>query len=217
MRMAMPIPVAIESGGVKLSPENSKIEFVGTHVGDNPDPRTGGFAKFSGKIEVDPDAKTVKAIKVEIETASLWTSIDRLTNHLKSPDFFDVREHPKAEFQSTSITAGERNGSINVTGDLTLLETTKEITFPANFIVSGAGMILRSHFTIDRTEFGMEFGPDRVQKEISLTVAVGEKTQIRQGQGSGGGKGKGKGGRGGRGRGPGGPGGDAKPKPTKKG
>lgn len=35
-------PVPIESGVVALTPENTKIEFVGTHVGE-PNPRTGVF------------------------------------------------------------------------------------------------------------------------------------------------------------------------------
>src|SRR5207247_1917380 len=93
---AAPKPVPIKSGVALLTPENSKIEFVGTHVGAKPDPRTGGFEKFTGRAEVDPATKTLKSLSVDIETGSLWTQFPMLTNHLNSPDFFDTREYPAA-------------------------------------------------------------------------------------------------------------------------
>ena len=169
--------VTIEAGVATLSPENTKIVFVGTHSGAKPDPRTGGFGKFTGKAEVDADAKTLKTVSIEIETGSLWTQIDMLTNHLKNADFFDVKEHPKAAFQSTKIEAGDATGNVTITGNLTLHGATKEISFPATVSVTDAGLTLSSKFTIDRTEFGMTFGEGKVEKEVSLTVVIGEKTE----------------------------------------
>ncbi len=169
--------VAIEAGVATLSPENTKIVFVGTHSGAKPDPRTGGFGKFTGKAEVDADAKTLKAVSVEIETGSLWTQIEMLTNHLKNADFFDVKEHPKAAFQSTKIEAGDAAGSVTITGNLTLHGAAKEISFPATVSITDAGLTLSSKFTIDRTEFGMTFGEGKVEKDVSLTVVIGEKTE----------------------------------------
>ena len=87
-------PVPIASGVVSLSPENSKIGFVGTHVGE-PKPRTGGFERFSGTLGVDEASFALKSVSVEIETESVWTQIGRLTDHLKNSDFFEVNEaHP---------------------------------------------------------------------------------------------------------------------------
>jgi polyisoprenoid-binding protein YceI len=62
-------PVPIDAGVAALSPENTKIVFVGTHIGARPDPRTGGFEKFSGKVEVDPSTKLLTSITVDIEAA----------------------------------------------------------------------------------------------------------------------------------------------------
>lgn len=204
-----PKPVPIESGVAALTPENTKIVFVGTHVGAKPDPRTGGFEKFTGKAEVDPAAKTLKSVSIEIETASLWTQIPNLTNHLKSPDFFDVREHPQAAFQSTKVEAGAAAaGSVTITGKLTLHGVTKEVSFPATVSITDDGLTLTCKSAIDRTEFGMTFGPDRVEKQVSLTVVIGEKTEVTQGPGFGPGPGRGPG------RGPGGSaGGSGQPQP----
>src|SRR5215471_1753759 len=82
-------PVPIQTSAVKLGPENTRIQFVGTHVGPKPDPRTGGFARFTGAVQVDVAAKAVKSVNIEIDTGSLWTEFPMLTSHLKSADFFE--------------------------------------------------------------------------------------------------------------------------------
>lgn len=198
-------PVPVELGVAKLTPENTKIGFVGTHAGNKPDPRTGGFAKFSGQAEVDSDGKTLKSVSVEIETGSLWTQMPPLTAHLNSPDFFDTREYPAAKFESTSIAAGGDGGQLTITGNLTLLAATREVSFPANVTISAEGVTLKAKFDIDRAEFGMDKLVERVEKAVSLTVVIGEKTQPQQGPGGVGG------GRGGPGGGPGGSGGGFDP------
>ena len=73
--------------------------------------------------------------------------------------------------------AAGKDGQTNVTGNLTLHGVTKEISFPATVKVNAEGLTVKSEFSIDRTEFGMKFSPDRVEKKVSLTVVVGEKTQ----------------------------------------
>lgn len=173
-------PVKVESGVATLGPDNTKIIFVGTHVGAKPDPRTGGFKTFSGKAEVDPDTKMLTGVSLEIDTTSLWTEIPKLTDHLKNADFFDVREHPTARFQSTGIKAGEAGkGLYTMTGKLTLHGVTKEISFPALINLTDKGLTVVSKFTIDRSEFGMTFGPDKVENKVALTVTVGEKTEAK--------------------------------------
>lgn len=153
-----------------LDGANTTIAFVGTHVGDKPDPRKGRFEKLSGNIAVV--SGEIAAIHVEIETASLNTEIEKLTNHLKSPDFFDVRQFPKASFKSTSVTQ-ESDGKILVKGDLTLLGTTKSIEFPATAEVDNGQVSLQATFDIDRTDFGMTFG-DNVEKTVAMSVTVGQ-------------------------------------------
>jgi polyisoprenoid-binding protein YceI len=169
--------VPIEGGVAKLTPENTKIIFVGTHVGDKPDPRTGGFKEFLGEAVIDESSKALKSVTVDIDTASLWTQHAKLTEHLNSPDFFETREHPKAKFVAKSIAAGRDPGTFTITGDLTLLATTKEIEVPATVSIGDTGLSIKADFKIDRTEFGMDRLQQGVEKEVALTVVVGEKTE----------------------------------------
>jgi polyisoprenoid-binding protein YceI len=174
---AAAVRAPVESGVAKLTPENTKILFVGTHVGPKPDPRTGGFEKFTGEAVVDDENKTLKSVEVDIDTTSIWTQFGNLTRHLNTPDFFDTREYPKAKFVSKSIKPGQDPGAVEITGDLTLLAETKEIKVPATVSVDDGGLALKADFKIDRTEFGMDRLVDRVEKPVALTVVIGEKTE----------------------------------------
>jgi polyisoprenoid-binding protein YceI len=169
-------PVPVEGGKAALTAENTTIQFVGTHVGEKPDPRTGHFAKFAGQIRLGADAKSLEAVDVTIDTASLITDIDRLTNHLKSPDFFDVRSFPKATFKSTEVQPTDVAGQFEVTGELTLHGETQKISFPAKLERIADGVVLTSEFTVERDKFAMNFGPDRVANEVTITVKVGQPT-----------------------------------------
>lgn len=155
-----------------LTPENTNIQFVGIHSGDKPDPRTGTFEKFTGEAKIDPAAGTLSNVTVDIDTTSLKTDIEKLTDHLKSADFFNVNEHPTAKFASTKIEAGA-DGQSTITGNLTLLGVTKEISFPAKVAVQDGKLSLQAEFTIDRSEFGMTYGEGKVEYPVKMTVTVG--------------------------------------------
>jgi polyisoprenoid-binding protein YceI len=167
-------PVPVVDGIATLSPDNTKIQFVGLHSPPkDPEPRTGGFAKFSGQAKLA--GQRLESISVDIDTTSLFTSIGKLTDHLKSGDFFEVNEYPTAKFESTKITPSG-SGASQIEGNLTLHGVTKEISFPATVSVSGAGLRLSSEFKIDRTQFGMTFGEGQVEKDVTMNVVIGEQT-----------------------------------------
>lgn len=171
-------PVNVKAGKASLGPENTRLQFVCAHLGEKPDPRTGTFARFAGAIEVDVAAKTLKSLSLEIDSNSVATEFGKLTAHLKSPDFFDTREHPKASFASKKITAGPAASEFQVTGDLTLHGVTKEISAPVKATFADGGVTLTSEFVIDRSEFGMKYGLDKVEKKVFLTFVVGEKNKV---------------------------------------
>jgi polyisoprenoid-binding protein YceI len=169
---ASPVPV---QSAVILAPTNSRISFVGIHVGDDPKPRLGGFAEFSGYAVVDPDKGAVTSMMLDINVDSVWTQFEKLTGHLKNEDFFETEKFPTAKFVSTSITAGE-NGSSTITGNLTLHGETKEVSFPADVKMENGGMVLNATFQLDRSIFGMDKMLSGVDKLVKVEIVVGEKT-----------------------------------------
>jgi polyisoprenoid-binding protein YceI len=176
-REQAPVPVPIKEGKVALTPKNTTVQFVGTHVGEEPNPRIGYFTKFEGELTLDGATSALKGATLTIETPSLITPIGRLTGHLHSPDFFDVREYPEATFKSTKVEVTDASrGKYKLTGELTIRDVTKSISFPVTLSTNDAGAVLTSRFKLNRSDYGMTFGPDRVVDEVAMTVTVGKPT-----------------------------------------
>jgi polyisoprenoid-binding protein YceI len=150
-----------------LTGSNTKVEWTGTKSDGK---HNGGFKKLKGSAIVDDDDGL--SFDVEIDCGSLYSDNEKLTGHLKSPDFFSVKEHPTAKFKSTKVEKGEKGST--VTGDLTLLGKTKEISFPAEIDNKGK-LSLKADFKIDRTDFGMTYGKGKVDEQVSLRIRVDAK------------------------------------------
>jgi polyisoprenoid-binding protein YceI len=178
---ALTLPDQAEEKAIQLSPENTKIQFVGTHVGPKPDPqaRVGTFKEFTGQAVLGSDSQPLESVSLDIQAGSLETQMGKLNNHLNTEDFLDTRSHPTITFRSKSISKGEQ-GKAQIVGDLTLHGVTKEVTIPADVTVNGGAPSLKAEFTIDRTEYGMDRMLDRVNKEVDITVTIGNTADVAE-------------------------------------
>ena len=146
--------------------EGSSIGFVGSKVTGS---HEGGFNSFEGEVLVAGGDPTRSTVNLTIDATSLWADDERLTGHLKSPDFFEVETYPTATFQSTAI-AAEGDGYL-MTGNLTLHGVTKSIAFPAAITVEEGRVTAQAEFAIKRFEFGLEY-PGKVDDLIRDDVVI---------------------------------------------
>jgi len=166
---------AAQTGAVayKFGPPDSKVEYVGAKVTKK---HEGSFGNFSGTIQVPEGNAEKGSVTAEIDVATITSDDAKLTNHLKSPDFFDVQKFPKARFTSTSIKAGGEGGkSHTITGNLELKNVTKSITFPANVRVEGDTVHVDAEFSIDRKDFGIVYPgmpDDLIRDEVLLKLKI---------------------------------------------
>ena len=138
-----------------ISPQNSKIEFVGSKVTGS---HNGSFEKFNGQIHYTNGDPTQSHVTITIDTPSVQTDDPKLTEHLKTPDFFDIAKFPDATFESTAIkTGGEKGATHTVTGNLKLHGVTKSITFPATISVTPEVATVDADFAINRKDFGINY------------------------------------------------------------
>lgn len=122
-------PVSAETARYDVDPDHSTIGFSVDHMVVSK--TRGQFTEYIGFIEMDPDAKTVKAIEATIKMPSITTNHQKRDTHLKSPDFFDVEKYPTITYKMKSY---HKNGDgYTAVGDLTLHGVTKEITLVGNF------------------------------------------------------------------------------------
>src|SRR5262249_47132430 len=151
----------------KLTGTNSKITFLGTKPGGKHD---GGFKDVTGTAIVQGKDLTTLKVNLEIDMNSLYTDTPKLTNHLKSPDFFAVKSNPKSKFVSTKI---EKSASeYKITGDLTMCGQTKSLTVPAQIKIEGGVLTVTGKFALDKSNWGMTYGKGKIDEEVKLTVSV---------------------------------------------
>ncbi len=136
----------------------------------------GRFNEIKGTIVVDKDpAKS--SVDITINANSIDTGVPDRDNHLKSPDFLNVKQFPTITFKSRKVQAVGKN-RYRVTGDLTLHGVTRTITVTVEKVGEGKnfkGMQVigfQTTFTIKRSDFGMKALLNVADDEVTLTVAI---------------------------------------------
>lgn len=92
----------------------------------------GQFEQVSGTVNFDEAQPSRSTVDVQIEAASLNTRDEKRDGHLRSPDFFDVANHPYLTFKSTRVeVVDETHGRI--TGDLTIRGLTRPVVLETEY------------------------------------------------------------------------------------
>jgi len=156
-----------------ITPQNSKIEFIGSKVTGS---HNGSFEKFDGEIHYTNNDPVQSHVAIKIDTTSVKTDDPKLTEHLKTADFFDIAKYPDAKFESTTIKAGGDKGATHtVTGNLTLHGVTKSITFPATIAVTGDVATVDASFAINRKDFGINYPgaqDNLIRDDVVMTLRI---------------------------------------------
>jgi polyisoprenoid-binding protein YceI len=167
-------PQASHAGGQKylITSQNSKIEFIGSQVAGR---HEGSFQKFNGEIDYTGQPET-SHVNVTIDTSSLIADDPKLTEHLKTADFFEVAKYPTATFVSTAIKpGGDKGASHTVTGNLTMHGVTKSVMFPATITATADAINVDANFSINRRDFNINYaGPanNLVRDDVVLTLKI---------------------------------------------
>ncbi|MCA9802372.1 MAG: YceI family protein [Cyanobacteria bacterium HKST-UBA02] len=124
----------------------------------------GKFPKLTGEAEYD--GKSIKTIKVNatIDTSSIDTGDGRRDEHLRGPEFFDVKKFPEMKFVSKKSEKAGKD-QFKLSGDLTIHGVTK----PVILIVEGPTAEVKdpqgktrvgasATTTINRKDFGITYG-----------------------------------------------------------
>lgn len=146
----------------------STIGFTGSKITGSHD---GGFNAFEGTIVLGEAGPAASKVDVVIDATSLWSDDDRLTGHLKSPDFFDVETYPTARFSSTAIAPSAEG--FDITGELELHGVTKQITFPATLQIDPDRITAQAEFFVQRFDFGIVYPgkpDDLIRDEVVIRL-----------------------------------------------
>ena len=139
----------------------------------------GRFNELKGAYVLDRENPAGSQIQLAISAASIDTNDQKRDEHLKGPDFFNVKQFPVINFQSKSIAVEQTaNGSVyRVTGDLTIHGVTKKVTLPLQKMGEGKGPAgnFRTGFhcetALKRSDFGMTNMIPMIGDEVAVTVS----------------------------------------------
>ena len=152
---------------LKVDKEKSKVDFVGK----KPDGKhAGGFKDFTSEAKVNMESPDKSSLTIEIKTDSLWSDDEKLTGHLKNPDFFDVKKYPTIKFESTKIEVSDDKATI--IGKLTMLDKTVEVKIPTTTELNDKSLTLKADFKIDRTKWGMNYGNGKIEDDVELKIML---------------------------------------------
>lgn len=153
----------------------STVEWTGRKVSGQ---HHGTVDITSGTLLVDGDQLVGGNFVIDLNTI---TNLDmegeykeKLEGHLKSEDFFDVANHPEATFEITGISASSEAGVFVVSGNLTIRDVTKNITFDAQVAeLSATSVNVKADFNIAREDWGVNYAgqaDDLISKEINFKI-----------------------------------------------
>src|SRR5207248_5221895 len=112
---------ALPTAAWRIDPSHTYVGFEVKHLGIST--FRGRFTDVEGLVHTD--AGELSAVEGVVRLASVLTTDERLDGHLRSPDFFDVENHPEGRFRSERV---ESDGdALAVYGQLTLRGVTRSV------------------------------------------------------------------------------------------
>lgn len=162
---------------------SSVIEWKGSKIAG--DAHNGTLMLSSGEVSVKDGAIEAGSFIIDMNTITVLDLEDAekkgwLEGHLKgateenADHFFNVGQYPEAKFEITAINAG------TVEGNLTLKGATKNVKFPATITVTENEVsIVSETFTINRTEWGVNFNSGSVVKDLAADQVISDAIELK--------------------------------------
>ncbi|MFZ2491804.1 MAG: YceI family protein [Thermoanaerobaculia bacterium] len=168
----------------QIDPAHSSVEFTVKHMMFTT--VRGRIKDVKGTVVVDEQNPDKSTVEVEMAGASLDTGVADRDAHLRSADFLDVEKFPALTFRSKRVQGAmkDEGDKFTIVGDLTIRDTTKEVTLDAFFEGTGkdpwggtrAGA--RATTKIDRREWGLvwnqalETGGILVGNDVRIEIEI---------------------------------------------
>jgi len=164
----------------------SFLDWRASHLG-GVKPRYGKVYVKNAEILVNNDQITNASIEIDMTTFTVDNFEDeetknKLTGHLQSDDFFQISSYPISKFELTNVEESDGDFNAVVTGNLTILDVTKSITFNANIAVSADEVSIKSEdFVVNRTDWGLVYNTEGtegvpvdylISNDIGFTIDV---------------------------------------------
>lgn len=163
----------VVAGTYPIEPQHTQVRFTVMHLGFTP--YSGFFSGASGSLTIDPARPDAARVSIEVPMNSVWVTVPKLTEELRSPMFFDPAKYPTMKFVSDHVTVNGMHATIS--GQLTMHGQTHPLTLEASFVGAGTMMGKRTigftaTGTLKRSDYGINVGVPLVSDEVKIDIAA---------------------------------------------
>jgi polyisoprenoid-binding protein YceI len=148
--------------------KESTIHFTVKNFGFNVG---GSLQGIEGEIRFSPDNPGAAGFDVSVDAASINTDNNMRDGHLKEEEYLDVQNYPRIRFVSVSVRRAKKKGNYQMTGNLTIRNKTKEISFPFTAEPSDSGYLFSGSFKINRKDFAVG-GSSTISDNLTVSLKV---------------------------------------------
>lgn len=160
-----------------IDPNHTYPSFVADHMGGLSLWR-GKFNQTTGTITLDTIAQTGE-VNVVIDTASIDFGHDKMNEHARSADMFDVAKFPTATYKG-KLAKFNGDKPTQVQGELTLHGVTKPVTLTINSFLCKQNPMTKKTVcgadasgSFNRADFGISYGEAfGFKQEVQLALQV---------------------------------------------
>lgn len=167
------LAVPVVADAYKIDGMHTSVSFKASHLGLSW--THGRFNDVSGEFSIDPADASKCAFTLTIKAQSLDTANAKRDEHLRSPDFFNVKQYPTLSFQSTEVKPIK--DGYQVTGNLTMHGATKSVSFPlvggrkAEFPKGVQRTGYSTELSVKRSDFGMDKMLEAIGDEVFISIS----------------------------------------------
>lgn len=182
MALGLSLPAAAAGSTWQIDPQHSSAQFAVRHLGLST--VRGAFSKLSGAVLLNDQDVSKSSVEVTIDVNTVDTREPDRDKDLRSERFFDVARFPAMTFKSKKVEQ-VAPGKLQVTGDLTIHGTTKEVVLDVDGLTApvkdpwGNQRVAASATTkINRQDYGVKWnakldnGGVVVGDDVNITIDV---------------------------------------------
>ena len=107
----------------EIDPARSKLTFTLRHLVISE--IKGSFGRWGGTLYLDRGQPSLSSVQVWIDVSTIDTGEPERDDHIRSSEFLDAKQLPRAEFESSAVE--EKDGRAVVRGRLRLHGVTRDI------------------------------------------------------------------------------------------
>lgn len=171
---ALTLPAAAAPVNYTIEPNHTYPSFKAPHMGISF--WRAKFNKSSGKVVLDREGKTGK-VDITIDAASLDFGHEKMNEHARGEEFFNVAKYPSISYTGTLKFDGDQPEAVD--GQLTLLGVTKPVKLEIESFKCITHPMLKKEVCgadaeaeFNRADFGMTKYADGEAGKVSIEIQV---------------------------------------------